>query len=104
MRKKIIYLILAVVILCILCISASAEMQSSNYSIPTSVLAGGGAVMTSNNYEVTVTAAQPTPIRETGTPPESANYVLYPGFWYTVDAGTGKIKAMPWLHLLLDDE
>ena len=104
MKKKIIYTILSAVILCILSITASAEMQSSNYSITTSVLSGGGAVMTSDNYNVNITAAQPSPIRETGTPPESANYVLYPGFWYTLEAMPEKSKAMPWLYLLLDDE
>jgi hypothetical protein len=104
MRKKILYTILAAVILCILSIGASAGMQSSNYEITTSVLSGGGAAMTSENYDVNITAAQPSPIRETGTPPESDNYVLYPGFWYTLEAAPQKSKAMPWLQLLLDDE
>jgi hypothetical protein len=53
---------------------------------------------------VNITAAQPSPIRETGTPPESANYVLYPGFWYTLEAAPQKSNTMPWLYLLLDDE
>ena len=104
MRKKIIYITLAAAILCIFSIPASAEMQSSNYDITTSVLSGSGAVMTSDNYDVNITFAQPSPIRETGTPPESDNFVLYPGFWYTLEAAPEKSKAMPWIPLLLLDE
>ena len=95
---------MATVTLCILSVDASAQMQSSNYDITTTVLSGGGAVMTSDNYDVNITAAQPSPIRETSTPPESANFVLYPGFWYTLEAAPEKSKAMPWIPLLLLDE
>lgn len=102
MKKKIHYALLAVAISCVLSTGASAEMKSSSYAITTSVLSGGGAVMTSENYDAGVTMAQPTPVSQTGTPPESDNYVLYPGFWYTLDPE--KSKAMPWLYLLLDDE
>ena len=49
MTNKIIYTILAAVILCVLSIGASAQMQSSDYEITTAVLSGGGAVMASDN-------------------------------------------------------
>jgi hypothetical protein len=102
-RKRLFYMSFILPFLIVLA-PASAEMQSSNYDITTSVLSGGGVAMTSDNYNVNITAAQPSPIRETGTPPESANYVLYPGFWYTLEAAPQKSNTMPWLYLLLDDE
>jgi len=104
MRKKTIYPIVVIVLFCTLPKGVSAQMQSSNYELTTSVLSGGGVSMASDNFSLYITAAQPSPIRETRTPPESDNFVLYPGFWYTLDPLPKKKKVMPWIPLLLDDE
>ncbi|MCG7851447.1 MAG: hypothetical protein MIO92_02890, partial [Methanosarcinaceae archaeon] len=63
-----------------------AEMSSDNYSIPTSVLSGGGAPMSSDNYQTNSTLGQSSPLTDPADPPGSANYDLYPGFWYTLEA------------------
>ena len=103
-RKQLFYLSFILLFLTVLAPAAGAQMSSANYSIPESVFSGGGTPMGSANYEVTSTLAQPSPLRETADPPESANYVLYPGFWYTVDVGKAKIKYMPFIPLLLLDD
>jgi hypothetical protein len=63
-----------------------AEMSSENYSIPTSVLSGGGAPMSSDNYKTNSTLGQSSPLTDPADPPGSTNYELYPGFWYTLEA------------------
>ena len=63
-----------------------AEMGSDNYSIPTSVLSGGGAPMSSDNYKTNSTLGQSSPLMDPADPPGSTNYDLYPGFWYTFEA------------------
>ena len=96
---------MTVVLLVAVCVPpAGAQMSSTNYNIPTSVLSGGGMPMESSNYDVTSTLTQPSPPRKDSDPSESPNYVLYPGFWYTIDALEEKKKAMPWVPLLLLDD
>jgi hypothetical protein len=80
------------------------DMSSANYSVPVSVFPGGDVSMSSANYEVKATLGQPSPPRKDSEPTESANYVLYPGFWYTLDAVKEEKKAMPWVPLLLLDD
>ncbi|RLC19303.1 MAG: hypothetical protein DRH93_15685 [Deltaproteobacteria bacterium] len=57
-----------------------AYMASTNYSIPTSVISGGGALISSANYQTNVTLGQSSPI----TPADSEDFEAYPGFWYTL--------------------
>ena len=64
---------------------AIAEMGSENYSIPTSVLSGGGAPMSSGSYQTNSTLGQSSPLIDPADPPDSTNYDLYPGFWYTLE-------------------
>jgi len=68
----------------IFALAAHAQMQSDNYSIPTSVLSGGGVPMKSASYEANSTLGQPSPLMDPADPPGSANYELKPGFWHTV--------------------
>jgi hypothetical protein len=62
-------------------------MQSDNYSIPTSVLSGGGEPMTSASYQTDATLGQPSPVTDSS----SANYGLNPGFWYTVELEAAEV-------------
>ena len=76
--------ILFVICLCLgLATSGLAQMSSANYSIPSSVLAGGGGAMSSGNFQTISTAAQPSPLEVLGYT-DSTNFYLYPGFWNTV--------------------
>ncbi len=67
-------------------LSSFAQMQSDNYSIPSSVQSSGGTPIASDNYKAEATIGQPSPLMDPDDPPYSANYDLYPGFWYTLDA------------------
>ena len=66
---------------------AIAGMSSDNYTITTSVLSGGGAPMGSGSYQTNSTLGQSSPLIDPAEPPGSVNYDLYPGFWYTLEAG-----------------
>jgi len=59
------------------------EMSSDNFRIPTSVVSGGGTPMSSTSFRVNQTIGQPSPLMDPLDPPYSADYDLYPGFWYT---------------------
>ena len=76
-------------------LGAFAQMQSDNYRIPASVLSGGGAPMSSGNYQTNATLGQPSPIMDPATPPYSDNYDLYPGFWYTAEAAISDAAVRP---------
>ena len=54
--------------------------ESTNYSIDTDVLSGGGSECSSTSYFLMSTLGQPTAIG----PASSANYLNYAGFWYTL--------------------
>jgi hypothetical protein len=45
--------------------------------------------MASTNFQMNSTLGQPSPLMEQGLDPYSENYGLLPGFWYTLDAGSG---------------
>ena len=66
---------------------AFCDMESSSYAITTDVVSGGGGTMTSNSYQLQATIGQPSPLMNPTTPPYSASYDLYPGFWYTLETG-----------------
>jgi hypothetical protein len=67
---------------------ALAGMQSENYHIPTSVLSGGGAPVSSDSYQTDSTLGQSSPLMDPADPPYSSSYELHPGFWYTTEAAT----------------
>ncbi len=85
--KKLFFLFLNLIIVQCLAVPGNAQMQSNNYQITTSVMSGGGEPMASDNYETNATLGQPSPLMDPNDPPYSANHDLYPGFWYTLDAG-----------------
>lgn len=65
---------------------AHAQMTSQHYAITSSVLSGGGIPMSSSSFQTEGTLGQPSPLMDPFNPPNSTNYDLYPGFWYTLDA------------------
>lgn len=86
MKNKTFYLFLILSFVFCFAAGAVAEMRSDNYRIPTSVMSGGGAPMTSDSYQTDSTLGQPSPLMDPADPPYSTNYALYPGFWYTLEA------------------
>jgi len=78
MKLKI-YLVMTGIVLGI-CQLGLAAMDSTSYSITTSVISGGGIPMSSMSYQLNSTLGQPSPI----TPIDSTNFEAYPGFWYTL--------------------
>lgn len=80
--------ILAVTLLALFPITASAAMSSTNYRITTTVMSGGGGVMASASYQLTGTLGQPSPLVEDPLfPPSSLSYEMLTGFWYTLGGG-----------------
>ena len=71
-----------------------AEMSSDNFTSLTSVLSGGGAPMSSENWKTNSTLGQPSPLMQGDQNPWSANYDLYPGFWYTVETVVGDVPII----------
>jgi hypothetical protein len=70
-----------------LALSANAQMRSDHYAVTTSVISGGGAPTASGRYDMNAVLGQPSPL-ESNPPAQSAYaYDLYPGFWYTLEAG-----------------
>ena len=65
---------------------AFAEMQSAKYSINNLVFSSGGTQAGSTNHEIESTLGQPSPLLDPVDPPQSTNYDLFPGFWYTIAA------------------
>ena len=63
-----------------------AEMFSTNYRIPTTVISGsvGPIAMFSTNFQMNSTLGQPSPLMDSLDPPYSASYDLYPDYWYTL--------------------
>ena len=61
---------------------AWAEMSSTNYRIPHSVLSSGGGYQSSASYEAEDTLGQSTPLMDDPTIPSSTNYKNYPGIWF----------------------
>ncbi len=67
-------------LLCLFVSTVNAEMFSTNFRITSSVISGGGNVMSSTNHILVSTLGQPTSIGNSS----SANYGLDAGFWYTI--------------------
>ncbi len=64
--------------------AAAKPVTSANYSITTTVMSGGGALMGSTIYQINTTMGQPSPLMIPTDPPISASYHLLSGFWYTI--------------------
>ena len=79
------------------------SQSSQSFTIRSSVLSGGGGDMVSANYNLLSTAGQSTPLINQDELPYSTSWDLYPGFSYTVGMESARVKAMPWLWLLLGD-
>jgi len=85
--KKIVWLALMAVLFFNLTNPVFAGMQSTNFKIPTSHFSGGGAVMGAIDFRMQSSAGQSSPLMDAYDPPGSSSYELYPGYWYTLDAG-----------------
>ena len=79
------------------------SQSSQTFTIRSSVLSGVGGSMGSTNYDLLSTTGQSTPLMNQDELPFSMSWDLYPGFWYTVGKEFARVKAMPWLLLLLED-
>ena len=89
MKKKAIILFGGLTIVLASLLPLAADMSSTNYTITTTVMSGGGAPMGSANFQMNSTIGQPSPLMEQGMDPYSDNYGLLPGFWYTIGAASG---------------
>ena len=94
MKRNILHTVFVVGLIFCFAVGAVADMGSENYRIPTSVISGGGAPMDSANYQTDSTMGQPSPLMDPAAPPWSTNYDLYPGFWYTLEAGTAECTEL----------
>ena len=56
------------------------NMRSTNYTITTSAISGGGTPMSSARFQNNGTLGQSSPILTV----DSSNFILFPGFWYTL--------------------
>lgn len=83
MKTKIMHSFLTLALLLAFVLAASADMQSDNYRITSSVISAGGEPTASDNFLSNSTQGQSTPVMDTNNPPQSDNYENYPGFWYT---------------------
>ncbi len=86
--------------------SVKAEISSTNFRIPMSVLSGGGGYTSSTNFQSENTLAQPAPLIDIQDPPFSDNYDLYPGFWYTIAYWEipKRSISLPLILLLLNEQ
>ena len=78
------YLGLCILLIVVIAGPTAADMSSENYRITTTVISGGGGPMTSASYQMNGTVGQPSPLVDPTFPPQSANYDLLAGFWYTL--------------------
>jgi hypothetical protein len=81
-KTKVLFSIL-VSLFCLFAPMANAEMSSTSYRISTTVMSGGGGIMSSVNFNLVSTVAQSSPLGYGS----SGNYQLDPGYWYTVLIG-----------------
>lgn len=71
---------LATLLLCLLVSGANAEMSSTSFRIPTSVMSSGGNTMSSANFSMLSTLGQPSALGSGS----STGYISYSGFLYTL--------------------
>jgi len=90
-RNSLVWTITAIVIP----FTSIAEMYSDNYTITTTVISGcGSGPMTSASYQINGTFGQSSPLIDPTLPPQSTNYDLLTGFWYTIGS-TPPFSACP---------
>ena len=90
MKKMSLYCVgITVIVVAIAVPWGYAEMSSSSYQIPCTVLSGGHGPMVSATYQLNGTVGQSSPLMDPLEAPFSDNYDLYPGFWYAVTAFEG---------------
>ena len=78
-----------------------AEMASENYRISTSVFQGGGAFAVSIGHQTNSTLGQPSPQMQGDQNSSSDTCSNFPGFWYTLEAGTarcGNLHSFAWSY------
>ena len=86
MKMKKICILLAFILIFTPSPAAFGDMSSENYHIQNSVLSGGGLTTISENYQMSSTLGQPSPLADPTEPPISDSYDLYPGFWHVIAA------------------
>ena len=89
MKKQIVYSIVPLIFGFLFLGMAFGYMSSTNYTITTTVTSGGGGPMSSDSVQMNCTIGQPSPLIDPALPPQSTNYDLLTGFWYTTGAGSG---------------
>jgi hypothetical protein len=78
--KKIRYMpAILVLVLHLLAINAQAQMQSSSYHIPSSVVSSGGSPATSASYKINATAGHSSQLGCSST-----NYIIASGVWHVL--------------------
>jgi hypothetical protein len=102
MKKNILYSALGLVLTCTIAHQASAQyIKGPSYYITSYVFSNGGAPsgpgglieasavkpMSSYGFYMNSTLGQPSPLMDSSTPPVSAGFHLYYGFWYTIQTG-----------------
>jgi hypothetical protein len=80
-----IFILLAIIFLCMI-VTGFAQMASENFQIQNSVQSGGGRDVASENYQISSTLGQSSPLPDPAGPPFSDTYDLYPGFWCVIAA------------------
>ena len=77
--KKIRYMPAVLVLaLHLLAINATAQMQSTSYHIPSSVISSGGSPVASASYKINATAGYSSALGYSST----TNYIIASGFWH----------------------
>ena len=99
MRKRRFYSILPFVLVVAFAAAAISAMSSTNYSLKSSVLSGGGTTVDSASYQMTTTIGQSSCIGLSSR----RSYINYAGFWQPEKLEI-KRRAMPWIPLLLLDD
>ncbi len=84
MDRRLSVILFMVSLMAMFVMPGAAQMSSTNYRITTTVMSGGGSPMTSSNYQMSGTVGQPSPLVDPALPPQSTNYDLLTGFWYTI--------------------
>jgi len=75
-----VFLLVPVSLVCLIVSVVNAEMSNANYRITSSVISGGGSVMSSTNYHLMSTIGQSSSIGNSS----STNHHIDAGFWYTM--------------------
>ncbi|MBI5557355.1 MAG: hypothetical protein HY885_06920 [Deltaproteobacteria bacterium] len=69
-----------------------AGSSSPSFSLPGTIIAGGGGSMSSGHFALSATTGQPSPIMaadDIPSPPQSDHFNNFPGFWYSMAAEAG---------------